>query len=266
MRQHYQQTRAMVETQGAFELCRDDLDGSQSQECHLIPQHIALIMDGNGRWAVHRGQPRTEGHRAAVNNMMGLVRLCLDMGVRYLTLYVFSTENWKRPPQEVDGMLNLVGEVIDRELSTIHAWGVRLLHLGQMEGIDERLRDQVHHALDLTRSNDGLTLSIALNYGGRADLVNAVRLLLSKGIAPSAIDEETIAAHLSTRGLPDTDLVIRTSGEQRLSNFLLWESAHCLFWTTPVYWPDFQPCHLQQAINDYQAHHESRLGAKRKAG
>lgn len=215
----------------------------------LIPQHIALIMDGNGRWSSRRGLQRAIGHRAGAENMLGIVRLCIDLGVQYLTVYIFSTENWRRPPHEVQEMMQLVGEFIEKQLDTIHGWNVRLRHLGRMEGIDEKLRGKVRHALERTYANTGLTLAVALNYGGRADLVDAVRALVAKGIPADAIDESVIAAHLSTVDMPDPDLIIRTSGEKRLSNFLLWEGAYSRFWTTSVLWPDFHAEHLYQAIN-----------------
>jgi len=206
-------------------------------------------MDGNGRWARQRDRPRTHGHRAAVENIVPIVQTCLELQISYLTIYVFSTENWKRPRPEVNIMLNLVGEFIDRELETFHAWGIRLLHLGRMEGIGYALQQKIGHALHTTRMNQAMTLAVALNYGGRTDLVQAVQALLAQGIPADAIDEQAIAAHLSTHALPDPDLIIRTSGEQRLSNFLLWESANSIFWTTPVYWPDFGPAHLRQAMH-----------------
>ncbi len=212
------------------------------------PRHIALIMDGNGRWARRQGRPRTHGHRAAVENILPIVQTCLAFQIPYLTMYVFSTENWKRPRPEVNIMLNLVGEFIDRELATFHAWGVRLLHLGNMEGIGAPLQQKIRHALHTTRLNQAMTLAVALNYGSRSDLVCAIQALLAQGLPAEAIDEQTIAAYLSTHALPDPDLVIRTSGEQRLSNFLLWESAYSVFWAMPVYWPDFGPAHLCQAI------------------
>ncbi len=225
------------------------LGNMQTRDYHIVPRHIALIMDGNGRWACSRGLVRTDGHRAGAEHMLDIVRACLDLGVQYLTLYIFSTENWKRPRNEVDGMLHLVAELLDRELWTIHTWNVRLRHLGRLNGLPGFLQQRVDMALELTRNNSGMTLSVALNYSGRADLVDAVRTLIEKGIPAEEIDEQMIAAHLSTWMLPDPDLVIRTSGEQRLSNFLLWECATCRFWSTPVFWPDFTPSHLHQAIS-----------------
>lgn len=223
-------------------------DYPEQSHAHKIPRHIALIMDGNGRWAHQRGQPRIDGHRAAVENFLSIVQTCIELEIHYLTLYVFSTENWKRPDYEVQGMLNLVGEFIDRELSTVHSWNVRLLHMGRIDGLDETLKQKVQYALHLTRNNQGMTLAVALNYGGRADLVDAVRMLIAEGIDPDAIDEQMIATHLSTGTMPYPDLIIRTSGEKRMSNFMLWESANSRFWSIPVFWPDFKPVHLYQAI------------------
>lgn len=229
-----------------------------------FPQHIALIMDGNGRWARIRGLSRTLGHRAGTENMVDIIYECLMLGVRYLTIYVFSTENWKRPPHEVDGMLHLVSEFIDRELWTIHEWGIRLHHLGRMEQLEETLASRVRYALDLTQHNRQMVLGVALNYGSRDDILEAVRAIMSRGGPPHEINEQTIAAYLSTAEMPEADLIIRTSGEQRLSNFLLWEGAHSIFWSTPVFWPDFRPWHLYQALNVYQKQRSMMMGEEQE--
>lgn len=221
----------------------------QYEHSSQVPKHLALLMDGNGRWAQARGLSRTDGHRAGAENMMWIVRSCCDIGIEYLTLYLFSTENWKRPPSEVDGMMHLVDEFLDRELSTIHAWNIRLVHLGRIQGISPVIARKIRHALELTRANSGMTLAVALNYGSRADILDAVRSLMAQGVAPELITEHMIAAHLSTASLPPPDLVIRTSGEQRLSNFLLWESVHSTFYTTNIAWPDFTPEHLFNIIH-----------------
>lgn len=211
-------------------------------------KHIALIMDGNGRWAQQRGLPRMEGHRVADRNMLGIINLCLELNIPYLTIYVFSTENWKRPPEEVNGMIQLVGEIIERHISQLVAWNVRLVHLGSMEGIDACIRAIIERALERTTGNTGLTIGVALNYGGRSDLTRAIRKIISERVDPRTVTERTISAALSTHALPEPDLIIRTSGERRLSNFLLWEGVNCVFWTTPVLWPDFTPEHLYEAI------------------
>ncbi|NJN65529.1 MAG: di-trans,poly-cis-decaprenylcistransferase [Chloroflexaceae bacterium] len=213
-----------------------------------VPRHIALLMDGNRRWGRSRGLTDSDGHRAGAENILGVVRACLDLGVECLTLHSFSTENWRRSPEEVCGMLSLIGEFLDRDLLTIHAWGVRLLHLGRLAELPAALIRRMERALSLTRSNQRMTLAVAVNYGSRADMVDAVRLIVSRGIPPELIDEQTMAVHLSTAELPTPDLIIRTSGEQRLSNFLLWESPGCRFVSFPLFWPDFTPEHLRDIV------------------
>lgn len=223
------------------------------------PRHIAIIMDGNGRWAKQRGLPRLAGHRAGTRNIHRIVRACPDLGVRYLTLYAFSTENWSRPSTEVNGLMRLLGEFIDREMNNLHKEQVQIRHLGRIEGIAEALQKKIRDAVELTRNNSRLTLAVALNYGGRADIVDAVRALVAEGVAAEAIEEHHINERLSTHGMPDPDLIIRTSGEWRLSNFLIWQTAYSEYWTTPIFWPDFGPDHLQQAIADY-GRRERRFG------
>jgi len=226
---------------------------------HPIPRHVAVIMDGNGRWASQYGLPRLAGHRAGTENIRPIVRTCTDIGVQYLTLYAFSTENWRRPSLEVEGLMRILSDFIDRETQNLHDEGIHLRHLGTMEGVNELLKRKVHQAVDLTRNNTRLTLAIAFNYGGRADILQAIQQLVASGVPIDAINEEALAAHLSTNGMPDPDLIIRTSGEWRLSNFLIWEAAYSEYWTTPVFWPDFKPDHFRQAISDY-VRRERRFG------
>jgi undecaprenyl diphosphate synthase len=171
--------------------------------------------------------------------------------VRYLTLYAFSTENWNRPSFEVQGLMQILGDFIDRETQNLHAQQVRLHHLGRLAGLNPLLARKVEQAVTLTQANSGLTLAIAFNYGGRADIVDAVRQIVAAGVDASQIDEQMISSHLSTSGMPDPDMVIRTSGERRLSNFLIWQAAYSEYWFTPIFWPDFRPEHLQQAISEY---------------
>jgi undecaprenyl diphosphate synthase len=216
-----------------------------------LPQHVGLIMDGNGRWATKRRLSRTMGHRAATRNVLELVDYCSALGIPYMTLYTFSTENWRRPTHEVAGMFQVISEFLDQCTEALHTRGVRLRHLGRTQGISDDLQRKANYALDLTRQNSRLNLSIAFNYSGRADIVEAVRRIVSGGLTDHDIDEHTITTYLSTAELPDPDLVIRTSGEQRLSNFLIWESAYSLCWTTPIFWPDFRAEHLQQALDAY---------------
>ena len=224
-----------------------------------VPRHIAIIMDGNGRWARQRHLPRLAGHRAGTENIRRIVTECAEQGVQYLTLYAFSTENWSRPSAEVDGLMRILSDFIDRETINLHREGARLRHLGRLENISAELRQQILDAIELTRHNTRITLAVAFNYGGRADIVDAVRELIALGVKPEEVNEALISDHLSTRGMPDPDLIIRTSGEWRLSNFLIWQAAYSEYWTTPVYWPDFSPEHLRQAIYDY-GQRERRFG------
>lgn len=232
---------------------------SEQREGPRIPRHIAIIMDGNGRWANRRGLPRLAGHRAGTENIRRIVRECTDQGVGYLTLYAFSTENWSRPSLEVDGLMRILGEFIDRETRSLHEEHVQIRHLGRLDGISTTLRRKIQSAVELTRNNQRLTLAVAFNYGGRGDIVDAVRELVAMGLPPDSIDEQQISDHLSTHGMPDPDLIIRTSGEWRLSNFLIWQAAYSEYWTTPIFWPDFGPEQLRQAIYDY-GQRERRFG------
>ncbi len=225
-----------------------------------VPQHIAIIMDGNGRWAKQRGLPRAMGHRAGTENIRRIVQECKTLGVRYLTLYAFSTENWNRPGPEVRALMMILGEFIDRETEALHREGVHIRHLGSMQGLSPQLQEKVRYALDLTRHNTALTLAVAFNYGGRADIVHAVQEIVRQGVAPEAITEELISEHLYTRGMPDPDLVVRTAGEFRLSNFLIWQAAYAEYYSCPVFWPDFGPEDLRQAITAY-GQRERRFGA-----
>jgi len=229
-----------------------------------VPRHVAFIMDGNGRWARRRGLPRLAGHRAGVENIRSILRECAAMGIEYVTMYAFSTENWSRPRAEVDGLMFLMGEFIDREARALHAEGVRIRHLGSLEGIPGRLQRKISWLIDLTQHNTRLTAAVALNYGGRREVVEAVRAIVTEGVPAEAIDERTLAAHLSTHDMPDPDLIIRTSGESRLSNFLIWQAAYSEYWTTPVPWPDFDASHLREAVREY-ARRERRFGGLQAA-
>ncbi len=232
---------------------------SENHEHSQVPRHIAIIMDGNGRWAKQRNQPRLIGHRAGTENIRRIVTECGELGVRYLTLYAFSTENWSRPSLEVDGLMRILSEFLDRELQNLHREGAQIRHLGRMDNVSRHLQNKIHNAIELTRNNTRLTLAVAFNYGGRADIVDAVREIVAAGTPPEAITEQCINDHLSTSGMPDPDLIIRTSGEWRLSNFLIWQAAYSEYWTTPVFWPDFGPEQLREAIRDY-GQRERRFG------
>ncbi|MCL0029580.1 polyprenyl diphosphate synthase [Dehalococcoidia bacterium] len=216
-------------------------------------------MDGNGRWAKNRGLTRLEGHRAGTENIRRIIRTFANHGVRYLTLFAFSTENWGRPRKEVEGLFQLLSEVIDRETENLHQEGVRLVHLGSLDGLAESLQAKVRESVELTKDNTRMTLGLAFNYGGRADILNAVRRIVQDGIAAEDIDEAAFARYLSTAGLPDPDLIIRTAGEMRLSNFLIWQAAYSEYYSTPTLWPDFDEKEVELALAAY-SRRERRFG------
>jgi undecaprenyl diphosphate synthase len=216
-----------------------------------VPRHVAIIMDGNGRWAKERGLSRQAGHRAGTENLRRVIQRFGERDVKFLTLYAFSTENWKRPKQEINPLMRLVGRVIDRELNALHENNVRLLHLGSLDPLSPDLQRRVREAIELTRDNDGLTVCVAFNYGGRAEIVDAVRRIVEDGVAAESIDEALFSCYLNTHGIPDPDLVIRTAGEMRLSNFLIWQAAYAEYYATPVYWPDFDEAEIDRALAEY---------------
>jgi undecaprenyl diphosphate synthase len=209
-------------------------------------------MDGNGRWANNRGLPRFAGHEAGGKNIRPVVKIFADYGVKYLTLYAFSTENWNRPRVEVAGLLSLLGKKIDQETQTFHQENIRLVHLGRLNNLSKRLREKVKAALELTKNNTGLTLCLAFDYGGRDEIVQAARRMASAGIPGDNIDESVLARYLYSPDIPDPDLVIRTGGETRLSNFLLWQAAYSELYFTPVLWPDFGHKDVEEAFSEYK--------------
>lgn len=221
-----------------------------------IPKHIAIIMDGNGRWAKAKKLPRTMGHRAGMKTIKTIVQEASKLGVRYLTLYAFSTENWKRPSEEVGALMNLVVEFIDKELAELHENGVVLNSIGDISKLPEKSRKSIEAAKKKTRKNTGLTLNIALNYGGRDEIIKGVKeiaSLVAEGkLKVEDINEKEISNHLYTKDMPDPDMIIRPSGELRLSNYLLWQSAYSEFWFSNINWPDFREKDLKKAIADYQ--------------
>ena len=223
------------------------------------PLHLGMIMDGNGRWAKARGLPRAMGHQAGVDNIKRVLEHCVRRGVKVLTIYAFSTENWHRPPEEVSGLMRLLGLTIQRQLSSLHKNGVRILHSGQLEGVNEHLAKQILHAVEVTRNNERITLNVAFNYGGRAEIIDAVRRIVADGIAPDALNEELFSHYLYTANLPDPDLIIRTGGDWRLSNFLIWQAAYAEYYPTPVYWPDFDEEEMDRALTEYNRR-ERRFG------
>ncbi|HEX4841643.1 MAG TPA: isoprenyl transferase [bacterium] len=228
-----------------------------------IPVHIAIIMDGNGRWAAARGLPRAAGHRAGLEAVRRTIDACRDCGIRVLTLYAFSTENWRRPADEVAALMRLTGEAVVDEAAELVRGGVHLRLSGDLSALDPTLREQLEQLVVLTQPNRDLVLNVAYNYGGRAEIVSAVRHLAAEvaagQLAPGGIDEAQVSAHLYTSGLPDPDLLIRTGGEQRLSNFLLWQVAYTELYFCDVFWPDFDRTHLLAALADYQ-HRRRRFG------
>ena len=225
------------------------------------PRHVAIIMDGNGRWAEARGMSRQQGHRAGTENIRRIIEAFGERGVGVLTLYAFSTENWARPRREVNALMRLIPRVIKRELKKLHENGVRLVHVGDLAPLDPALRKQVEDAIELTKDNDRMVVALAFNYGGRAEIVDAVRQIAREGIAPRRIDEQTLAEHMWTAraGLPEVDLLIRTAGDMRISNFLLWQSAYAELYFTPTLWPDFDEAEIDRALAAY-ANRERRFG------
>ncbi len=223
------------------------------------PRHVAIIMDGNGRWARERGLPRLGGHQAGTDNIHRVIRSFADHGVQFLTIYAFSTENWSRPSKEVKGLWRILEQVIRWELEGLHKNGVRLLHIGRHDRLHPPLRKAIQEAVDLTRNNTGITLAVALDYGGRAEIVEAIQRMIRAGLDPEEVTEESLASFLYTADIPDPDLIIRTAGEMRLSNFLTWQSAFAEYYTTPAYWPDFDQEEIERALRAYSKR-ERRFG------
>ncbi len=216
-----------------------------------VPAHVAIIMDGNGRWARARGWPRVAGHKAGTDNIRRVLQSAADFGVKVLTVYAFSTENWHRPADEVGALMRLLSEAILRNLSDLHANNVQIRHCGRLDGIAPRLQSQIREAVEVTRANQRIVLNVAFNYGGRAEIADALRLIVQEGLGPESITEELIARHLYTSGLPDPDLIIRTGGEYRMSNFLIWQAAYAEYYATATFWPDFGEAELATALEVY---------------
>jgi len=216
-----------------------------------LPRHIAIIMDGNGRWATQRGLTRLEGHRAGFNTIHDIVRYLGELKIEFATFYAFSTENWNRPEEEVKGIFRLLGESIKKEAADLHKNNVRTRWLGRKEGLSPKLVKDIEDAIKLTKDNTGMTLCLALNYGGRQEIVDAAQRIAADKIAPDKIDEKLLESYLYTAGMPDVDLLIRTADELRISNFLLWQSAYAEFYFTPVLWPDFNREELDKALLAY---------------
>lgn len=224
-----------------------------------VPQHVAIIMDGNGRWAIQQGLPRLAGHKAGTENLRRVIRSTVEFGVKYLTIYAFSTENWGRPAEEVNGLMLILQNVIDRELNELHKEGVQLRHIGRLERLDPGIQKKVLKAIELTKNNDRLILNVAFNYSGRDEIVYAIQKIISVGIPAEDVTDELVNKYLFTAGVPDPDLIIRTSGELRLSNFLIWQAAYSEWYITPKFWPDFDKEEYRRALESF-AHRDRRYG------
>jgi undecaprenyl diphosphate synthase len=224
-----------------------------------IPGHVAIIMDGNGRWARARGLPRLAGHKAGTENIRRVLRAAVDFGIKAVTVYAFSTENWGRPAAEVSGLMRILGQGIKRETASLNAEGVCIRHSGRLEGVNPRLAQQIQDAVATTCHNQRITLNVAFNYGGRAEIVDAVQHIMRDGHPPETVTEELISRYLYSSDLPDPDLIIRTAGEYRLSNFMIWQAAYTEYYATPTFWPDFDEAEIAAALTEY-SQRERRFG------
>jgi len=231
-----------------------------------LPRHVAIIMDGNGRWAKKQGLPRIRGHRAAEKTVRDIVEFCGEIGIEYLTLYAFSVENWQRPKSEVNALMRLLRQYLVKERPGMMENNVRLVCIGRMNGLPERVQDELTKTIDLTGNNRGLTVVLALNYGSRAEIVDAAKQCVCKALqgslSPEEIGEELFSRYLYTSDIPDPDLLIRTAGEYRLSNFLLWQISYCEIWITPVFWPDFGREQMVEALKEFAARERRYGGVK----
>ncbi len=250
-----------------FNKKHEKIDEEKVVEQENLPQHVAIIMDGNGRWAKRKGLPRTFGHRAGVESLRHIVTTAVNMKLKVLTTYAFSTENWKRPEDEVNLLMRLFSEYLESEIDELHQKNVQIRFIGKIDELATALQQKVEKAQTHTENNTGLVFNLAVNYGGRAEIVRSVQMIgekVARGeILPDDISEKSIMENLYTASLPDPDLIIRPSGDFRISNFLLWQSAYAEFWFTDIYWPDFKPDHFLQAIVDYQKR-ERRFGGLKK--
>ncbi len=227
---------------------------------NVIPEHVAVIMDGNGRWANARGLDRLQGHEAGTENIRRILRHAAKRGVKYLTIWAFSTENWRRPEDEVSGLMEILGRTLVSETEELHRQGAQLRHIGDLSALDPSLQESVKQAIQLTSHNDRIVLTIAFNYGGRQEIVHAIRNMIADGVSPDDVDEDLVCKYLYMPELPEPDLIIRTSGEFRLSNFLLWQGAYSELFFSEKYWPDFSEDDFDSALSDY-ANRERRFGA-----
>ncbi len=240
-------------------LGRKRIDVYNRVDKQRLPQHVAVIMDGNGRWAKKKGLPRSAGHRAGVERVRTIIRMSSDIGIRYLTLFAFSTENWKRPADEVSTLMKLLLEYLVKELAELHQKNVRIKTLGDISKLPQGVVLEIMRAVETTKNNTGLTVNMAINYGARQELVEAVKSALREGCSAEEIDENYLSARLATAGQPDPDLLIRTSGEMRISNFLLYQLAYAEFYVTDTYWPDFDEVEYAKALECF-ASRDRRFG------
>lgn len=218
-----------------------------------IPQHVAFIMDGNGRWAAQRGLPRLAGHKAGVDRLEEVLEFLANKGVKYVTVYAFSTENWNRPAEEVQGIMELLGDALQSQTQALHEKNVRVRHIGRSNHLSPELGRAVDHSESLTENNTGITLNVAFDYGSRDEILEAARNIVRDGVPADAIDETLFTSYLYTAQTPDPDLIVRTGGELRLSNFLLWQSAYSEYYHTPVLWPDLDEAELGKALDAYKS-------------
>jgi undecaprenyl diphosphate synthase len=216
-----------------------------------VPVHVAIIMDGNGRWAQKRGLPRLDGHRVGVDSIQKILKTLSQKGVQYVTLYAFSTENWNRPEEEVTGILEILQYALRVQTEALHENNVRIVHIGKQDRLSPQLREEVAHAEELTRENSGITLNVAFDYGGRDEILAAVKKIIRDGIPEDQVDEALFQSYLFTGHSPDPDLIIRTGGEMRISNFLLWQSAYSEYYHTTTLWPDLDSDELERVLEDY---------------
>ena len=216
-----------------------------------LPLHVAFIMDGNGRWAERRGLPRLEGHQNGVKNVRPIIQHLNDKGIKYVTLYAFSTENWNRPDDEVDGLFTILENVISKEALELHKKGAKIRHIGRLSSISQKLKESITDAIKLTENNNGINVGFAFNYGGRSEILDAIKNIVNNDIDVEGLTEKEFHQYLYTGDYPDVDLVIRTGGEIRTSNFLIWQSAYSEYYFTPVLWPDFNEVELEKALRNY---------------
>lgn len=228
------------------------LAASRGVDLARLPAHVAMIMDGNGRWATKKGLSRLMGHREGYRALRGILLACGELGIRYLTVYAFSTENWRRPSDEVDGLMKLIERAARDELAVMHRNNIRVNASGRLHELPTGLQEALREGIDTTKGNTGITFTLAVNYGGRAEVVDAVRAIVAEGTSPDGITEELISAHLYNPSHPDPDLMIRTAGEMRSSNFLMWQSAYCELVVTQKTWPEFDEDALVDAVIEYQ--------------